>query len=320
MSEKNAEDNQQARDNGEERSYRWLWWAGAALLIAAVIAWTQLRPPEVAVAEAAYGDLDVTVTATGDVEGTVAEVSPTIQGQVEAVYREEGDAVRRGDLLCRITAAPTMPQSAAARTAHESMTAPFDGVVSRRYVDPGDSAMPGRPVYQVADARNIWVTALVDDIDVGKVHEGQDVQIILPAYLGETLPGRIERIAATATPRTEAGIGGRVVRARVELTDRTGPLRPGMEVDVSAEAIIARDVLLIPTHAVIEDMTGRWVLVVSDNRAERREIEMGANNYVHAHVLQGLEAGELVVVEGKDEIEPGDAVRIRMLNEDGRGP
>ncbi|MGI5819761.1 MAG: efflux RND transporter periplasmic adaptor subunit [Armatimonadota bacterium] len=304
--------NNAANNNDRKRSFRWAWWVAGLLVIAGLIAWSQSRPPEVTVAEARRGDLDVTVTATGDVEGRVAEVSSQIQGRVAAVYRDEGDLVRRGDLLCRITGGPSMAPGSAAQTAHESVQAPFDGVVSRRYVDPGDSATPGLPLFQVADGSEIWVTALIDDIDVGKVHEGQDVQIILPAYLGQSLPGRIERIAATATPRTAAGIGGRVVRSRIDLTAGTGPLRPGMEVDVSAEATIARDVLLIPADSVIDDETGRWVLKLVGERLERQEITMGANNYVDAQVTEGLEAGDLVVVEGKDDVGPGDAVQVRM--------
>lgn len=299
-------------NNDEERSYRRVWWVAALVVVAGLIVWSQARPPEVIVAEARRGDLSVTVTATGEVEGRVAEISPTLQGQVEAVYAYEGDRVGRGSLLCRVSAGPTMTGSAAAQTAFETVEAPFDGVVSRRYVDPGDSAIPGQPVYQVADATDIRVIALIDDIDVGKVREGQDVQIVLPSYLGESLPGRIERIAATATPRTQAGIGGKVVRTRIVLTSGFGPLRPGMEVDVSADSTIARDVLLVPADAVIDDETGRWVLKVVGQELVRQEVTLGANNYVHAQVTEGLQAGDVVVVEGKEDVEPGDTVRAKM--------
>ncbi len=296
-------------NNDRERRYRWVWWVVGLALVVALIVWSQTRPPEVTVAEVRTGDLQVTVTATGEVEGRVAEVSPSVQGQVEAVYAYEGDYVSRGELLCRISSGPSMSGSSAARTAYETVKAPFDGVVSRRYVDPGDSAIPGQPVYQVADATDIWITALIDDIDVGKISQGQDVQIVLPSYLGESLPGRIARISATATPRTQQGIGGKVIRTRIELTSGIGPLRPGMEVDVSGESTIARSVLLVPADAVIEDETGRWVLKVVGEHVERQEIEIGANNYVHARVLEGLSEGDRVVVDGKDDVDDGDEVR-----------
>ncbi len=305
--------NENAGNNDRERGHRWIWWVAALAIIVAVIAWSQTRPAEVTVAQVTRGDLSVTVTATGEVEGRVAEISPQVQGRVEAIYRHEGDWVSRGDLLCRIrSGAGVMSGSAAAHTAHESVEAPFDGVVSRRYVDRGDSAMPGQPVYQVADASDIWVTALIDDIDIAKVRRGQQVQIVLPAYLGESLPGRIEHISATATPRTQTGIGGQVVRTRIDLASTRGPLRPGMEVDVSAQSTIARDVLLVPADAVIEDETGRWVLKAVGGEVQRQAVTIGPNNYVHAQVLEGLEEGDAVVVDGKDDVEPGDTVRTNM--------
>ena len=313
MSNEDAQEGKQEgrQEKQRKRSRRWIWLVVAAIVIGLIV-WSATRPPEVVTAEATVGDLSVTVTAAGNVEGRVADVAPSVQGRVEAVYRDEGDRVSRGDLLMRIASGPGMPATGASQTAHETVQAPFDGVVSRRHVDPGDSATPGVPVFQVADLSEIWVTALIEDIDVGKVRVGHDVEIVLPAYLGETLPGVIERIAATATPRTAAGIGGQVVRTRIRLTEGIGPLRPGMEVDVSTEAVIAWDVLLIPAEAVIEDQTGRWVMVVVGDRLERRDVTLGATNYVSAEITGGLDRDDLVVVEGKDDVEPGDRVRTRM--------
>lgn len=291
------------------RSYRWAWWLGALVFVLALIAWAATRPPLVSVAAAARGDLLVTVTATADVEGRVAEVTSALQGEVEAVYRDEGDYVRRGDLLCRVTAPPTGMALSDDLSAWESVTAPFDGVVSRRYVDPGDPAIPGQPLFQVADTSDLHVVALIDDIDVGKIHEGQAARIILPSYLGQSLAGRITRIGATATPRTRMGTGGRVVRTRIELTEDPGPLRPGMEVDVTAEAVVARNVLLIPADAIIEDETGRYVFRLEGDRVRRTEVEIGANNYMRAEVRSGLNAGDRVVVDGKDTLADGDRVR-----------
>jgi multidrug efflux pump subunit AcrA (membrane-fusion protein) len=290
---------------------RRLWWVvGAVAVVIVLIVLASTRPPRVEVAAAHQGDLSATVIATGEVEGRVAEISPSLQGRVEHVYREEGDWVSRGDLLCRIVAAPGMPAEQAVLTEHETVKAPFEGVVSRRYVDAGDPAIPGRPVFAVADPNETWVTALVDDIDVAKVTEGQEVEILLPSYLGRSVRGRIVRLGATAVPRTALGSGGKVVRARVELLKAEPTLRPGMEVDVKAEAVVARNALLIPADSIIEDETGRWVFVVRDGRVRRTEVKIGANNYLEAQVLEGVTGGDPVVVSGKEGLRDGARVRV----------
>ena len=295
------------------RRRRWIWWvAGAAALIAIIVV-LSMRPAQVEVGIAHRGNLTAAVIATGEVEGRVAEISPSLQGRVQRVYREEGDWVSRGDVLCRIIAAPGVPTEPATRTDNETIRAPFDGVISRRYVDPGDPALPGQPTFAVADPHDTWVTALVDDIDVGKVHEGQQVQIVLPSYLGRSVPGRITRIGATAVPRTQLGSGGKVVRARVELLEAERMLRPGMEVDVKSEALIATDALLIPADAILEDETGRWVYVIRNERAQRTEVKVGANNYVQAEIIEGLAKGEVVIVGGKEEVR--DGARVRAIEE-----
>ncbi len=305
-----------SQEEGPKRKRRrWGWWlAGAAVAVVVLVVIASLRPPQVEVAAAARGDLTASVIATGEVEGRVAEITPTLQGRVAQVYREEGDWVSRGDLLCRIVAAPGLPTEPATLTEHESIKAPFDGVVSRRYADPGDAALPGQPVFAVADPHETWVTALIEDIDVGKVREGQRVEILLPSYLGRSVPGKITRVGATAVPRTEFGASGKVVRTRVDLLTAEPMLRLGMEVDVKAEAVIARGALLIPADAIIEDESGRWVYVVRDGRVHRTEVKVAANNYVRAEIVDGLTDGELVVVGGKEEL--SDGARVRAVEGD----
>ena len=293
----------------QRRVPAWVWWVGGAVVIVVLIVLASARPPQVEVATARTGDLTVTVTATGEVEGRVANVSPTIQGRVEAVYRDEGDWVNRGDLLCRLTSSPGVPTDDAALTAAESITAPFDGVVSRRHVDPGDAALPGQPLFQVADASQTWIAALVDDIDIGKVSVGQEAEVSLPAYLGKSIRGQITQISATAEPRTAMGTGGKIVRARVELTEPASFLRPGMEVDVKTESVVARGVVLIPADAVIENEAERWVFVVRDGRVRKTTVQVGANNYLEVAITSGVSSGDAVVVGGKEDLKDGQRVR-----------
>jgi len=103
------------------------------------------------------------------------------------------------------------------------------------------------------------------------------------------------------------------VRARVELLEAERMLRPGMEVDVKSEALIATDALLIPADAILEDETGRWVYVIRNERAQRTEVKVGANNYVQAEIIEGLAQGEVVIVGGKEEVR--DGARVRAIEE-----
>ncbi len=296
-------------------SRRWLWWAVPAAVVVALIVISALKPPQVEVAHARIGDLTVTVTATGEVEGRVADLSPTMQGRVEAVYREEGDWVNRGDVLCRITTAPGLPTSSPTLTANETVKAPFNGVVSRRHVDPGDAAIPGVALFEVADTSDVWVVALIDDIDIGKVHEGMSAEVSLPAYMSETFAAVIVDVGATAVPRTELGTGGKVVRARLRIDEPSGTLRPGMEVDVRAEAVVARDAVLVPADTIVENETARHVYVVREGRVRKIEAQVGANNYLDAVITSGIANGEEVVVGGKEDLVDGQRVTTVEVSE-----
>lgn len=288
---------------------RYLWWAIPAALVVGLIVFSVARPPQVEVATARQGDLVVTVTATGDVEGRVADISPTLQGRVEAVYREEGDWVKRGDLLCRVTPTPGLPAESATLTSHESITAPFDGIVSRRHVDPGDAALPGTPLFQVAAPGEVWIVALIDDIDIGRICEGMSAEVALPSYMSEAIPATITEVGATATPRTAMGTGGRIVRTRLELDKPNAELRPGMEVDVRVETVAARGVTLVPADTIVERDDERVIFVVRDGRVRKTIVEVGANNYLDAEIRSGVSCGDVVVVGGKTDLRDGQRVR-----------
>jgi len=304
-----------ANDRATKAPRRWLWWAIPAAVVVALIVVAVAQSQTVEVDTARQGDLVITVTATGDVEGRVADVSPTLQGRVEAVYREEGDWVQRGDLLCRITPAPGLPAESATLTSHESITAPFDGIVSRRHVDPGDAAIPGSPLFQVADPSEVWIVALIDDIDIGRISKGMSAEVSLPAYMSETIAATITEVGAIATPRTAIGTGGKVVRTRLELDQPTTTLRPGMEVDVRVETVAARDVALVPTDAIVERDAKRSIFVVRDGRARETVVEVGANNYLDAEIRSGVSSGDVVVVGGKTDLRDGQRVRTTEVSE-----
>ncbi len=208
-----------------------------------------------------------------------------------------------------IQAAEAQLQQAKVRLAKSRVTAPADGIISRRLVDPGDFAAPGQPLFEMVSPGRIWVTALVDDQDISKVHVGQKVSVFSDAYPGEAFEGKVSVITGAAQPKGAGRARAKVVPVRIEILETKRPLRPGMELDVEGKSKLRDNALLVPNEALAQE-EGKWfVWVVEKNRAKRREVKIGQSSPEQTEILEGLREGELVIVGDRTNLREGQRVR-----------
>ncbi|MFO0930250.1 MAG: efflux RND transporter periplasmic adaptor subunit [Gemmataceae bacterium] len=132
---------------------------------------------------------------------------------------------------------------------------PVGGVVTRRWVDPGDAVVAGQPVVTVADTSLIWVAANVDQRFTGKVRKGQPATIVLRGRAGYPFKGQVSRVNPQADAVTEE-----------MLVEVAFPLPPeefqvGQWAEVFIETGTARDALVVPKTAVLPSGNDRHVFV-----------------------------------------------------------
>jgi len=199
-------------------------------------------------------------------------------------------------------------RAAVERLGQAVLKAPFDGVVTRVYVQPGATVGPSLPVLSFA-APGGWVVAEVDEADVSRVRVGQRARVSADAYPGVTVGARVTRVGGLVEMRA----GTRVVRVRLQL-DRPVPFRVGTSVDVNLLLRTVREVLLVPTEAVasVED-GGAQVYVVEAGVARIRRVRTGERNDRYAAVLEGLREGELVALVEPGRLRDGQRVVVRSV-------
>jgi HlyD family secretion protein len=175
-----------------------------------------------------------------------------------------------------------------------TLHAPFDGVVAAVNVEAGEMAPTGQPAITLVDTSGFHIIVRVDEIDVGKLAEGQTAEVTVDALPGVVLTGTVERIAPAAT--IEGGVVYYEVIIALALTDAS------VRADMTANATIVveelADVLTIPTWVVrVDRTTGQTYVhrqVGSD--VERVDVELGKRHEGIAQVLDGLSEGDVVVL------------------------
>ncbi|HTG97808.1 MAG TPA: efflux RND transporter periplasmic adaptor subunit [Burkholderiales bacterium] len=192
--------------------------------------------------------------------------------------------------------------------------APIDGVVAELGAREGMTVMSGAPLFRINGLRTVWVNAEVRESEAAQVKVGNAVEARASALPGKVFRGKVSAILPEVNPAT------RTLKARVELANPEGELKPGMFASVNFTPAARQEVLVVPSEAVIQ--TGsRSVVVVArpDGRFASVEVQTGAEANGNTEIRKGLAAGDKVVVSGQFLIDSEASLRAGEARMDAPG-
>ena len=169
-----------------------------------------------------------------------------------------------------------------------TLVAPASGFVSAKTVFQGMEVSPGMELFTLTDLSRVWVEAEFYEYEAHLLRPGQRVAVRLPYDAGRALEAEVALVYPTLSPQS------RTVKARLELPNPDGQLRPGAFVDVTTELAAAEGVL-VPDDAVIDSGLRQIVFVERQPGVfEPREVRLGVRGEGRAVVLSGVAEGERV--------------------------
>jgi len=172
--------------------------------------------------------------------------------------------------------------------------APFDGVVARVNVEPGDEVNANTVVIELVDSSSFEVSAIVDEIDVAILRLGQDATVTLDALPELELRGNVSSISAFA--QSQSGVVSYPVSIGVT-TPEDVQLLQGMSATATIDIELASNALLVPSSAVRGTGDREIIMVMVDGQPQLRMVTTGATDGVITEVVTGLEDGDEVIVE-----------------------
>jgi membrane fusion protein (multidrug efflux system) len=192
-------------------------------------------------------------------------------------------------------------QAAQARLEDTVIRAPFSGRVGLRRVSVGALISPGAVITTLDDTSVIKLDFSVPETYVSMLREGLAVRATAPAFPGRSFAGRVASIDSRVDMNT------RSVIVRAMLSNEDGALKAGMFLNVSL-AKDERETLVIPEEALTPEAEKQFVFVVADGKAQRREVRIGGRSPGNVEILDGLVAGDRIIVEGTQKVRNGAAV------------
>ena len=205
-----------------------------------------------------------------------------------------------------LAAADAQRDQLRARLGYATVRAPIAGVVTEKNVEAGDIVGVQTRLLTIADVSTLVVRVRVSELDVVALRVGDRTDVILDAFPGEVLPGRIRRIFPAADPTS------RLVPVEVALDGADAAIaRQGFLARITFALGVHENVRLVPASAIVTDASGsRALYVIEEGRAERRLVRTGLTSEGRVEILDGVDQGEIVVITGTNNLRDGAEVRV----------
>jgi len=231
------------------------------------------------------------------------------------VAQQDLDAAEARDLAAsaNVTAARADIDRYQAWVDYSKITAPFDGVVTMRYADPGALIQAGtagtaaKSLLQISDNYRLRLDFPVSVKYVKDVHLGDTVAVRVDSLGGRTFDGVITRFTDQVDEDT------RTMMTEIEVTNQSLELVPGMYATVVLKAGRRPQVLAVPTQAVVSDQTPMVYIVNLQGQIEARAVKLGLETPDQYEILDGLRAGDLVVIGNHADLKAGQTVQTQLL-------
>ncbi|MDG9670662.1 efflux RND transporter periplasmic adaptor subunit [Hahella sp. CR1] len=198
--------------------------------------------------------------------------------------------------------------------AKKTLRAPFDGKLGIRQISVGQFLDRGTPVVSLQALNPVYVEFSLSQRRLGELAEGLKVEVVTDAYPEQKFVGKITAFNPDVDPNT------RNVRVQATLDNPEGKLRPGMFVAIEMILAQARDVLFIPSTAVLHGPYGSSVYIVDEGEAKdggdaplvlrQQLVRLGETQGDFVIVVEGVKSGDRVVSTGSFKLMPGMSVLI----------
>lgn len=196
---------------------------------------------------------------------------------------------------------------------YQQIVAPFDGVIVRRLTDPGALVGgAGTPLFEVAAIETLRVFVDVPDAYASDVRTGLEARVFSPRDPARAVTGKVVRTSGVLEQSS------RTLRAEVNIPG-DGPLLPGAFVYVRLAVPRAHAAPSVPASALLVRKDGTLIAKVAgsgaDAKLEVKKVLLGRDFGKEIEILDGVAAGEQVVVNAADDLETGQKVEALPITE-----
>lgn len=203
------------------------------------------------------------------------------------------------------------------RLADATLCAPASGYIAKRLIEPGDTAAPGHPAFEIVQMDPVEVSVGIPETDIHVVRIGQKAAITVPALPGKSFEGTVRIINVSAEPDT------RTYMTRITVPNPERLLRVGMVAEAAVREDRTVSMVTLPGEAVVRDPQGAtqvYVYYPDQKRVYTKRVEVGSLINKDIEIKSGLSGNELIVLGGQTWLRNGSVVSAAEQRSEAASP
>lgn len=194
---------------------------------------------------------------------------------------------------------------------YAKITAPFAGVITKRWADPGalipaatsSGTAKNAAVVTLMDFRTVRLDVAVPDTEAPLIKKDLPMKVTVDELPGRTFDGTITRFAYALDESTKT------MATETEIANPDLALRPGMWAKVQIDLQKKTDAQLLPAEALLTEKSKTSVFVVRDGKAQKVPVKTGFDDGISVEITEGLTPDDTVILAGKQAVTDGQPVR-----------
>lgn len=186
-----------------------------------------------------------------------------------------------------------------------NLYSPVDGVIGKRSIEPGMTAMPNLTSINIVKIEKVFARVPVAENEISYIKKGQKADITIAALNNSRFTGIVEEIGVLADPLAHT------YKIKIGIINKNLEIKPGMICNVTLNKTSGTSGLFVPTRAVLVDELGKnFVYAVIQNKAVRKYVTIGKLLKNGVEITSGLNEGEQIVVTGHQKLVDNSLISI----------
>lgn len=198
-----------------------------------------------------------------------------------------------------------------AKQSFQNVTAPFDGVITLRKVDPGalitqGSGSSNLELFQMARIDRLRIYIAVPQRVARYLQNGQVADILVPEYPDKKFEGKITNLSGALDPNT------RTRQTEVQIDNPGSLLLPGMYAEVKLQGLREAPWIRVAGTCIVSKPDGQFVVLADNGKARFQKVDIGRDYGREVEIRSGLTGNEQVIVSPNDDLRDGDPVKAEL--------
>jgi membrane fusion protein, multidrug efflux system len=197
-------------------------------------------------------------------------------------------------------------EAAATRLSYARIVAPFSGIITRRFLDPGALvAANNATLFTLMNLDRVKIIVSVPENDIQSAYHVRTAEVKFDALPGKIFQGKVTRFSNALNLTT------RTMDIQIEIENSTHIIKPGMFAVVQMTIAERQNAITIPTNTLLKDDDGQYVFVLHETKAKSVRVQIGAELLDRTEILSGLTGNESIITVGQQYVKDGGPVNVQ---------